>query len=231
MVIKNEAIVLCSGGIDSVVTSFYIKKVLKYKKITFLFFNYAQKALLNEIRCARWCARKIGADFKEINICELGKMSTSLINISGNIMKIKKNLKNTKKESDKWYVPCRNLIFLSYALAFAEAKFVRKKERSDIFVGFKCEGKESYPDTTIEFLESLNNVAKISCSYPIRIYAPLIDKDKEDIINIGIKLNIDFKKTWSCYIGKEKHCGKCLSCRLRKAGFYWSGINDATYYS
>jgi len=58
----------------------------------------------------------------------------------------------------------------------------------------------------------------------------LIEKDKEDIIILGKELGIDFKDTFSCYVGKEKHCGKCLACMLRKEGFYWSNIKDETEY-
>jgi len=231
---KNDrnAIVLCSGGLDSVVTSFYVKKQLKDQKITILFFNYCQKALKQERRCSRLCAKKIGAEFIEINLDWLDKISNSLINKNGKIKKLnRKDLKDTRKESQKYYVPCRNSIFLVYALAIAESIFLKDKIKSDIFVGFKCEGKEPYPDTTKEFVREINQLGKLSCTGQFKIYAPLIKKDKEDIILLAKKLGVKVEDTFSCYIGNKKHCGYCLACKLRQEGFYWANIKDPTIYS
>ena len=228
---SKNALMLCSGGLDSVVTAFYIKNRLNYSKIKVLFFDYKQKSVIKEREYAKLCAKKIGAKFIEIKLHWLGEISNSLINKNGKIKKIaKKDLKDTKKENEKFYVPCRNSIFISYALALAESFYLKNKEICDIFLGFKCEGKESYPDTTSEFVKELNKLAKISCSENFRIIAPLIKKDKEDIILLGKKLKVDFKKTFSCYIGKSKHCGYCLSCKLRQAGFYWADVYDPTIY-
>lgn len=228
----KRAIVLCSGGIDSVTTAYYIKRKLRYKKIAIVFFDYGQKALNIEKKYAKNCAKMVEGEFIEIDLKWLGEISNSLINKKGKISEIgKKDLKDTKKESEKFYVPCRNTLFLSYALSLAESRFIEKKEVSDIFVGFKCEGKESYPDTTKEFVSEMNKISKISCSYPYKIIAPLINKDKEDIILLGKKLGINFKETISCYSPiKSKQCGFCLACQLRKSGFYWAGIKDATEY-
>ena len=228
---NKSAIILCSGGLDSVITANYAKNKLGYDRISILLFNYGQKSLVNERKFSKNCARNIKAEFKEIDIKDLGEMSTSLINKEGSARKMsKKDLKDTKRENEKWYVPCRNLVFLSYALAYAESLYIKDKIKSEIFVGFKCEGKESYPDTTKKFIDKLNDVAKIGCSYPIKIKAPLIKMDKEDIVILGERLGVDFRKTFSCYLGKNKHCGECLSCQLRKAGFYWSGIADTSSY-
>ena len=227
---ENGAIVLCSGGLDSVVTANYVKKKLGYNKIIVLFFDYGQKTLFMERKCSKMCAKDIGAEFNEIRIKELGGLSTSFINKNGK-NKNGKDLKDTKKESEQWYVPSRNLVFLSYALSLAESRFVKHGRKYDLFVGFKNEGKESYPDTTQEFLDKLNSVSRISCKYPVEIKAPLIKMDKEDIVLLGDKLGIDFRKTWSCYIGLKRHCGTCLNCRLRRAGFYWAGIEDVSSYS
>ena len=227
----KKAIVLCSGGIDSVTTAYYTKKVLKYKDITLLFFNYGQKSLKQERKFSKKCSKKLKTKFKEIELGWLNKISTSLINKEGRVKKItKKDLKNTKKESEKFYVPCRNLIFLSYALALAESEYIKSKKESDIFVGFKCEGKEAYPDTTQKFVNQINNISRSICLKKFKIKAPLIKKDKEDIILLGKKLGIDFKNTFTCYIGKTKHCGECLACKLRQAGFYWANIKDPTKY-
>lgn len=235
----KSAIVLCSGGIDSVATAYYVKKRLHYNNIIILFFNYAQKSLRQERKCARACAIKLKAEFIEISLPELAKLSTSLINIKKKIKKLtRKDLKDTAKESKKWYVPNRNAIFINYALALAESLCLKTKSKTkrvyDIFVGFKNEGEESYPDTTREFVDTMNKLAK-SISIKSKLSAPLIKLDKEDIIKLGNKLGVDFRNTYSCYVGnsknsKGKHCGYCLACRLRQEGFYWANIKDPTKY-
>lgn len=222
----KNAIVLCSGGLDSVVTAHYVRNRLKYENIVILFFDYNQRALKQERKFSELCAKKINASFLEIKVKDIGKISQSLINKNGKIIEVK-NLNDTRKESEKWYVECRNLIFLSYALALADSLFVSKKQKSEIFVGFKCEGRDCYPDATPEFLSSFNALSKISSKSGTRVIAPLIKLDKEDVILLGKKLGVNFKETYSCYIGNEKPCGKCLACELRKAGFYWAGIDES----
>lgn len=226
----KKAIVLCSGGLDSVTTAYYVKKS-GYSNIIMLFFDYGQKTFIKERECSKKCAKNIGANFIEVDLKWLGKISYSLINKKGKINRISiKDLKNSNIESKRYYVPCRNSMFLMYALSIAESEFVNKKNKYDIFVGFKCEGKEAYADTTKEFVKEMNELAKISCSSEFKIIAPLIKKDKEDIIILGKSLGVDFKDTFSCYVGKNKHCGTCLACRLRQEGFYWANLKDPTEY-
>lgn len=229
----KNAIILCSGGLDSVTCVYYVKNRLNYDSIKILFFNYNQKSLNEERKASKLCAKSINADFTEISLPELHNLSTSLINLPGKSKNIKKaDLKDTSKESKKWYVPSRNLIFLSYASALADSNFIKSSIKSDIFLGFKCEGKDSYPDTTKEFLSNINKLLSTSCSYPIKVIAPFIDKDKEDIIVIANKMNVPLEKTFSCYSPENKKpCGKCLSCALRKQAFYWSNIKDKTLYA
>lgn len=229
----KNAIVLCSGGLDSVVTSYYVKYRLKYGLLTILFFNYGQRTLKQERKYSKKCAEDLSGKFIEINLPELNKISTSLINSDKKANKIsRKQLKNTEKEHSNWYVPLRNGIFLVYALALAESIFIKNRERNDIFIGFKNEGKEAYPDTTSEFIEVMNNLQKITINKDFKIIAPLIKKDKEDIILIGNKLKVNFRDTYSCYSGTKsgKHCGYCLACRLRQEGFYWAEMQDPTPY-
>lgn len=104
-------------------------------------------------------------------------------------------------------------------------------QKIDLFVGFKSEGSESYPDTTEEFVTNFDRLIKKSSSGKISLLAPLIKKDKEDIIKLANLLKIETEKTFSCYSPKSGlHCSKCLACRLRKAGFYWANEKDKTKY-
>ena len=228
----KNAIILCSGGLDSAIAAFYAKNKLKYKRFKILFFDYRQKSLKQERRCSKMCAKALNADFIEIKLDWLGKISSSPINKEGEVKKLnRKDLKNTSEESKKFYVPCRNTIFLTNALALAESLWIKDKEKYDILVGFKCEGKESYPDATKEFVQEMNKLSKIGCSKYFKIISPLIEKDKEDIILIGKELKVNLADTFSCYVPiKGKHCGYCLACKLRKEGFYWANTKDTTKY-
>lgn len=229
---SKNAIVVCSGGLDSTVTAYYVRRKLGYDNLIILFFDYEQRTLKQEKKCAQICAQELKAKFKEIKLPELAKISTSMLNNNKKANKIsKEQLKNTKEESNNWYVPCRNSVFLIYALAIAEAEYIKNKKIFDIFTGFKNEGKEAYPDTTPEFVKAINKFGRISTQRSFKIIAPLIKKDKEDIIKLGEKIGVDFKKTYTCYAGAgRKHCGACLSCKLRQQGFYWAGIEDLTEY-
>ena len=227
----GKAIVLCSGGLDSVVAAHFIKRKKGYQELKIIFFDYGQKSIAQEEKSARKCAKDLGSEFKKISLRYLGEISNSLINKKGRIKKLKKeDLIDTRDESKKWYVPCRNLVFLSYGLAIAEDLFLSKNKKFDIIAGFKNEGLDPFPDQSKEFLSNINKIAKKNCMVKLKVKAPLIEKDKEDIVALGLDLGIDLSRTWSCYLGKKKQCGNCLACMLRKEGFYWAGVKDKTKY-
>jgi 7-cyano-7-deazaguanine synthase len=221
----KKAMLLCSGGLDSVVCGHYIKKKLKYDLITLLFFNYGQRTLKSERKAAEKCARDIRATFHEISL-PLTHLKVPLVSKSVKV-KSSHQVKNTSSEHDSWYVPGRNTLFLAHAFSIAEK--MADKDQVDIFVGFKCEGKEPYPDTTFEYVSSMNQLLSIAFKN-LRLIAPFIKKDKEDIIAVGKNLGVDFTKTISCYTS-NRHCGICLACRLRKQGFYWANVSDPTSYA
>ena len=228
----KNAMILCSGGLDSVVTAHFVKKKLKYENIEIIFFNYGQRSIKKERIASKKCSRDIGAKFREIRLDYLKEMLRC--SLMGNIKNESKSdlengLSDTKKESDKWYVPCRNMIFAVNCFSISEARSANG-EKWDLFVGFKNEGKEPFPDTTAKFVNRINSLNAIASKSKSRLFAPMIRKDKEDIIKIGRKLDVDLALTYSCYESKKEHCGKCLACRLRKSGFYWAGINDPTKY-
>jgi len=226
----KNAIVLCSGGLDSVSCAHYVKKKLRYEEIILLFFDYGQRTLRQEFRYAKLCAKELSADFIKIKLPRVSIITGDLLNKKRASKISKTGLKDTSNESKKWYVPQRNLIFLSYALSLSESLFINAGSNYDIFVGFKHEGREHYPDTTKEFVSKLNEIKKESKIGEFRIIAPFINKDKEDIVLIGKRIGVDLSKTYSCYVGNKIHCGECLACRLRREGFYWANVEDPTKY-
>jgi len=226
---RKQTILLASGGLDSSILAFYLKKKLR-KRVKMIFFDYGQRALEEEILCARNLAKKLKSELKIVDLRWLGKISTSLIN----------KRKNSKEEIIKWYVPFRNSLFLVSALAFAESEFIKNRIESDIFLGIKYEGEIRFKDTSKEFLIEINKLAEFSQKGRFKIMAPFINKDKEEIIELGKELGVGSDETYSCYLGggftkiKSKkipvHCGKCAGCKARKKGFRFSNVKDSSLY-
>ena len=128
------------------------------------------------------------------------------------------------------YVPARNTVFLSIALAYAEAL-----DADAIFIGATATDYSGYPDCRPEFIEAFQKIAEVGTKKgvegkTVEVKAPLIGLTKAEIIKKGMKLNVPFEKTWSCYMGREKACGRCDSCLLRLKGFKEAGFRDPIEY-
>lgn len=236
----KNAIILVSGGLDSVVTAYYVKYKLNYDNIIFLFFDYNQRTLKQEEFCSRYHADKLKASFKKIDLKWLGEISTAMLN-KDEVREVKdEDLGNIEKERQdiiNYWVPCRNSLFLLSGLAHAESLFISKNERYDVFIGIKCEGKIAMKDTTPSFMEAMNKLGEEGTHHgDYKLLAPLIDKDKDEIVKIGKELGVDFRYTYSCYVGNDYedgipvHCGKCSNCKQRQKGFYWANVEDVSEY-
>jgi 7-cyano-7-deazaguanine synthase len=130
------------------------------------------------------------------------------------------------------YVPARNTVMLSLALAWAEVLGAQ-----DIFVGINAVDYSGYPDCRPEYLRAFEGMANLATKaavegFPLRLHAPLIDMSKADIVRRGAALGIDYALTVSCYQADASGhaCGECDSCRLRRAGFAAAGLADPTLY-
>ena len=130
------------------------------------------------------------------------------------------------------YVPARNTIFLSYALAYAEVQGAK-----DIFIGVNAVDYSGYPDCRPEFIEAFEKVANLATKagvegQSLKIHTPLIDLSKAQIIQKGLALGVDYSLTHSCYDPDDKGlaCGVCDSCQLRLRGFKEAGVADPVKY-
>jgi 7-cyano-7-deazaguanine synthase len=130
------------------------------------------------------------------------------------------------------YVPARNTVFLSLALAWAEVL-----EAQDIFIGVNAVDYSGYPDCRPEFIAAFERMANLATKaavegHPMRIHAPLIELSKAEIIQSGTRLGVDYAQTVSCYNPTHEGlaCGRCDSCRLRAEGFATAGLPDPTRY-
>ena len=137
-------------------------------------------------------------------------------------MKVPLNRDLTKKEIPSTYVSARNIIFLSYAASLAESKGAKR-----IFIGAHIQDYSGYPDCRPEFLLAMEKVLNLGLKEKgIKIDAPLIDKNKKEIIKLGKELDVPFHLTWSCYKGGKFPCGRCDSCRFRINAFHELGLVD-----
>ncbi|MAG45314.1 MAG: hypothetical protein CMH63_00895 [Nanoarchaeota archaeon] len=216
----KNAIILCSGGLDSVTAAYKVKD--EYSKLKFLFFDYGQRAVKEEEKCCKEIAKRLEAEFIKVELKWLGEISTAMLNKEGEVKENNEDIKN-------WWVPARNSVFLVNALAFAESEFLKNKEKYDVIIGIKDEGDEHMADTTPEFVKKVNELAKEGTQDgDYEVVAPLIELDKTDVIKLGKELKVPFELTYSCYI-ENGPCGKCLNCVLRKNSFNLLRIEDKSY--
>ena len=220
---KKHCIVLLSGGLDSATV---LNIALKEYQVTALVFDYGQRHKF-EISAAKKIADKYDISLRLIKI-DLGQFGNSALTDD---IEVPKN-QEIGKEIPITYVPVRNTIFLSYALAYAEVNNI-----FDIFIGVNALDYSGYPDCRPEFIEAFEKMANEGTKFAqgnekIKIHTPLIDLTKAEIISTGTELDVDYKLTHSCYDPSLDglSCGECDACILRKEGFIAAGISDPTNY-
>ena len=225
----KRAVVLLSGGIDST-TTLAIAIAAGYETYA-LSFDYGQRHQI-ETKAAKRVANSLGA--KEHRIAKI-----DLRIFGGSALTDDVAVPKRRSESEiahgipVTYVPARNTIFLSYALAWAEVV-----PASDIFIGVNAIDYSGYPDCRPEFIEAFENVANVGtkagvAGRRIQVHTPLIKLSKADIIHKALELDVDLSLTHSCYDPTRDGlaCGECDSCVLRLKGFREAGINDPIRYA
>ena len=222
---NKKAVLLLSGGLDSA-TTFAIAKSQGFD-IYALSFHYGQRHKI-ELRAAREVAKSMQA--KEHKIAEIDLRLFGGSALTDDIAVPKHDSAGEIGGGIPiTYVPARNTIFLSFALAWAEVL-----KAYDIFIGVNAVDYSGYPDCRPEFISAFEAMANKATAYAleaqqkITIHTPLIHLSKAEIIKRGTELKVDYGMTISCYdpLPSGKGCGKCDSCLLRAKGFSESGIMD-----
>lgn len=227
----KKAIVLLSGGLDST-TVLAIAKDLNYETYA-LSFSYGQRHKI-ELESATKIAQKFKV--KEHKVANIDLRIFGGSSLTSEIAVPKDQDVNNLKDIPSTYVPARNTIFLSYALAYAEVVGA-----FDIFLGVNAIDYSGYPDCRPEFINTFQKLADLATAAGVeskikfQIHSPLIKMTKKEIIQKGIELGVDYSSTHSCYDpivkdGKTYACGKCDSCKLRLEGFRAGGIKDNLLY-
>ena len=221
----SKAVILLSGGLDST-TVLAIAKSQGYDCYA-LSFDYGQKQR-SELESSISIAKKS-------NVIEHRIMKISLSDIGGSALTDQSIDVPKYSDSDEipiTYVPARNTIFLSFALAWAEVV-----DCQTIFIGVNALDYSGYPDCRPEFIEAFENMANLATKQSvegdrIQIKTPLISMTKAEIIKKGLGLGVDYSETTSCYDANTlgEGCGECDACILRKIGFENANVQDPTRY-
>jgi len=221
---KKNAVVLLSGGMDSA-TVLAMARAQGYACYA-LSVDYGQRHHA-ELAAAQRVAQLLGAfEHRVVNIDLTGFGGSSLTD-----NKIAVSQQPTEG-IPLTYVPARNTIMLSLALAWAEVLHAQ-----DIFIGVNAVDYSGYPDCRPAYVEAFERMANLATKaavegHKLAVHAPLMNLSKAEIVRQGIALGVDFAKTVSCYQADEsgRACGVCDACRLRRAGFAAAGVDDPTMY-
>jgi 7-cyano-7-deazaguanine synthase len=225
----KRAVVLLSGGLDSA-TVLAIARTEGYAAYA-LSFSYGQRHE-RELAAAEKIAHSLGAVEHRIAGIDLRIFGGSAL--TGDLpIPQARSAEEMRRGIPNTYVPARNTIFLSYALAWAEVLGA-----ADIFLGANAIDYSGYPDCRPEFIRAFEQLANLATRAGVegtrfRIHAPLLSLSKAEIIQRGISLGIDYSLTHSCYdpAADGRACGVCDSCLLRLKGFREAGLTDPISYS
>ncbi len=222
-----KAVILLSGGLDSA-TCMAVAKENGYELYP-ISFNYHQRHSI-ELESAKKIAKYFGAKKHLIIDTNMEAIGGSALT-DASIAVPDRTDEHLEKEVPVTYVPARNLIFLSYALGYAEVIGA-----DHVYIGVNAVDYSGYPDCRPEFISKFQNLADYSTKAStedkrhIKIETPLQVLSKKEIILLGNKLGVPFQLTHSCYRGGEKACGHCDSCKLRLKGFKEAGLKDPVTY-
>lgn len=225
---KAKAVVLLSGGLDSTTVLAYART--ENFDIHALSFNYGQRHSIELEAVKKILAQNPIREHKIINI-DLRQWGGSALTSDVSVPKVDQFVQSD--EIPITYVPARNLIFLSFAIGYAEVI-----GSQDLFLGVNAIDYSNYPDCRPEFIEAFEKTANLATSAGVggkkfRIHSPLINLTKAQIIKMGTELGVDYSITSSCYdpSPRGEACGKCDACHLRLAGFKANGLKDPATYS
>ncbi len=219
---KNPAVLLFSGGIDSTTALYW--GIKHFSRVETLIFNYGQRHVI-EVLMAEKIAVGMGIPFRIIEL-PLNELVSSALTDETRDIPDSLSLSRNERGIPFTYVPFRNGIMLSMAAAYAESR-----EISNIITGFNVIDSPDYPDTTGKFVDKMEQAINQGTSAAVIgksfiLHAPLMDKTKPEIIEWGMKRGADYSFSVSCYRGKEVPCLKCPSCEIRMDAFKQLDIPD-----
>jgi len=220
---RKPAVVLLSGGLDSSTLVHWVVREVQPDPLLCLSFDYGQRHA-RELDCARVQAALAGAvEHVVLDLKFLGAMlapGTTLVAAGANVPALS-DIAESELVQPPTYVPNRNMMLLSMAAAFAEARGA-----ASVYYGAQAQDEYGYWDCTAEFVNSINTLLSLNRKTPVRIEAPFTVKRKAEVVRLGRELGVDFASTWTCYRGGERPCGVCPACVERAKAFAEAGVVD-----
>jgi 7-cyano-7-deazaguanine synthase len=216
-----KAVVLLSGGLDSAVALYWARA--RGFTCRCVSFDYGQRHA-RELAAAKLLARKAGCAWETVAVRFPWKGSS--------LLDRRMSLPHTRSRAiPSTYVPGRNIVFLSLALSCAEAWGAQA-----IVIGAHSQDYSGYPDCRPQFMRAFERMARAGTKAgvqgkPVRVLAPLLHKNKAQIIRLGVKLGVPLGSTRSCYANGIRPCGVCDSCHYRNKGFREAGVTDPSYHN
>ncbi|MGJ5676614.1 MAG: 7-cyano-7-deazaguanine synthase QueC [Nostochopsis sp.] len=222
-----KAVILLSGGLDS--STVLYQALADGCECYAISFDYQQRHR-RELHSALAIAQKAGVVQNQIVTFDLRQWGGSALTDDTIDLPQKRSLEEMSQNIPATYVPARNTIFLSFALAYTETIAAER-----VYIGVNALDYSGYPDCRPDYIQAMQEVFRLGTKQgregkPITIVAPLLELKKTDIIQLGNKLGVPWELTWSCYAGGELACGLCDSCRLRLAAFAELGLKDPLNY-
>ena len=225
---ESKAVVLLSGGLDSA-TVLALAQQQNYQCYA-LSFHYGQRSQAELAAAKRVAGALKIVEHRVVNI-DLGQFGGSALTDTD--IAVPDAEESDPSDIPVTYVPARNTVFLSMALAWAEVI-----EARNIFIGVNAVDYSGYPDCRSEYIAAFETMANLATKagvegHPLRIHTPLIDLTKSEIIAAGTALDVPYQMTVSCYQATDQGhaCGRCDSCDIRRAGFKNAGTVDLTRYA
>ena len=220
----DGATVLLSGGLDSTVLLHYVVKELGVPRVLVLSFDYGQRHS-RELEMARWQVGQLAA-VQEHHVLDLAFFrevvaGTTALVCGGPEVPDLDDLSGSELEQPPTYVPNRNMILLSLAAAYAEARGC-----PTIYYGAQAQDRYGYWDCTTEFVARVNAVLALNRGKAVHVVAPFAGTRKGEGVLLGLALGVDFGHTWSCYRGGKDPCRTCPTCVERERAFAEAGVAD-----
>jgi len=214
-----KAVCLISGGLDSAVAAALARR--EGYELYCISFNYGQRAKV-ELKSAKKIARFLEArEHRIVDLSDLkglyGRGVTALTD---------ERMKMPESFEPSIVVPFRNGVMLAIAAGYAAAVGAET-----IFYGAQKDDAAFYPDCAHDFVKAMTSAIQAGTGKKIEVKNPLKDMAKADVVKLGMQLGVPLEDTWSCYLGRKLHCGRCESCRNRKKAFESAGIRDPTKYA
>lgn len=215
-----KVVVLCSGGMDSVTALYWAQ--LNHVVTAVISFDYGAKHNHRELPFAVEHAAAVGARHETVKLDFVNRLFASdLLTSGGEIPDGHYEAENMKQT----VVPFRNAVMLSIATGFAESAGAE-----GLVIAAHGGDHAIYPDCREDFMRAMGDAMRTGTYVGIQLLRPFIAMSKADIAGAGSRLGVDFSRTWSCYKGREIHCGTCGTCVERREAFVRAGVPDPTVY-